>query len=72
MLFLIKDNRDIVLVSTSREIMRKFWATYWTYRYDFNLTFYDFLRENGISVRKIPPWSTPPGGGTIDIEVCPN
>ena len=72
MFFLIKDSKDIMLVEASRETVQKFWTKFWTYRYDFNFTFYDFLRENGIYARKIPPWSTPPGSGTIDIDICPN
>ncbi len=72
MFFLIEDSKDIVLVDASRETIQKFWTKFWTYRYDFNFSFCDFLRENGIYARKVPSRSSPQGGGTIDIEICPN
>lgn len=72
MFFLRADSKDILQVSTNEETFLKFWINYWTYRYDFNFSFCDFLRENGIYARKVQPWLVPPGSGTIDIEICPN
>ncbi len=72
MFFLMADSQDILLVSSNEETLRKFWWNYWTYRYDFNFSFCEFLRENGIYARKVPPWFVPPGSGEIDIEICEN
>ncbi len=72
MFFFIADSKDILQISTNEETFLKFWINYWTYRYDFNFSFCDFLRENGIYAKKVPQWFVLSGGGTIDIEICPN
>ncbi len=72
MFLLIADSRDILQISTNEETFLKFWINYWTYRYDFNFSFCDFLRENGIYARRVQPWSIPPGSMTIDVEIYLN
>ncbi len=70
--FLVADSEDVLLVSSSEEALREIWTNYWTYRYDFNLSFCEFLRENGIYARKVPPSLVLPASEAIDIEICPN
>lgn len=72
MFFFVTDNNDLVLVGASEATVRKFWTNYWMYRYDFNFSFYEFLKENGIAVRKVSPRAVSLSDRTIDIEICPN
>ena len=72
MFFFVTDDNEILLVGASEATVREFWTNYWTYRYDFNFSFYEFLKENGISVKKVSPRFISLSGRAIDIEICPN
>ncbi|MEW6117494.1 MAG: hypothetical protein AB1553_11395 [Nitrospirota bacterium] len=72
MRFFMVDSEQFVLTNVSEDTIRGYWKDYYAYRYDITLSFYEFLRENGIDVRIISPSFNPFGFGFSHIEISLN
>ncbi|MGD0883673.1 MAG: hypothetical protein ABSA46_02145 [Thermodesulfovibrionales bacterium] len=71
MLFFLVDDNHFVVTDAPEETLRELWNSYHMNRYDFNFSFYKFLRENGISFRVTSTELTFFGRsiGTIEISL---
>lgn len=72
MLFFMIDNSHFVVTNESEEKIKELWNSYHNYRYDVNFSFYEFLKENGISFRVTSPNFTVSGRRITDLDICLN
>jgi len=72
MLIFMVDHSHYVVTSESEETIRELWNCYHGYRCDTTFTFYEFLRENGVSFTVTPPNFTLFGRDIRDIEISLN
>jgi hypothetical protein len=55
MLIFLDEKDSFLLAHTTEDVIKGFWTTYHAYRYDMYVSFLEFLRGNGIAVRKVSP-----------------
>ncbi|HET6515056.1 MAG TPA: hypothetical protein VFG09_07845 [Thermodesulfovibrionales bacterium] len=72
MLFFMVDNSHFVITNASEETIKGLWNSFHNYRYDVNFSFYEFLKENGVSFKVTSPNFTVFGRPITDIEICLN
>ncbi|HEX8947467.1 MAG TPA: hypothetical protein VF790_00820 [Dissulfurispiraceae bacterium] len=72
MLFFMVDKEEFVMTNVNADTIRGFWKDYRCYRYDMDLSFCEFLEENGLYVRAAPPFFNPFGYDLADIEISLN
>jgi hypothetical protein len=55
-MLLFQDEKDsYLLADATEEVLKKFWDIYHAYRYDMYVSFVEYLRGNGVCVKKVSP-----------------
>ncbi len=72
MRFFMVERHKFVLTNASPDTLKRFWHDYRAYHYDFDLSFSNFLEENGVYVRTAAPYFSLFGYDLEDIEITLN
>lgn len=55
-MLLFQDEKDsYLLADATEEVLKKFWEIYHEYHYDMYVSFVEYLRGNGVCVKKVSP-----------------
>ena len=55
MLLFLSGKDSILLTDAAEDVIKRFWNVYYAYRYDMYVSFLEFLRGNGVYVKRVSP-----------------
>jgi|MudIll2142460700_1097286.scaffolds.fasta_scaffold868361_1 hypothetical protein len=53
MLLFLSEKDSVLLIDAAEDVIKGFWNAYHAYRYDMYVSFLEFLRGNGLYVKKV-------------------
>ncbi len=73
MLLFHDEKNSYLLVDASEDVLKKFWNIYHSCRYDMEVSFLEYLRGNGVCVKKVSSKKVNSCGYKLsDIRLCLN